>query len=222
MVFPYTPLSAAHNATVRALASAHRTAQFALIHTGLVEISIEKSLPKPDEAALAAAAGEDVRVAATKILPDNTAQGLAYRGPFSEADLGAWLAELTSGETDLNMLSKKPSAARRRLPASEEEAATRAERRKARKAERRAAEDAVKAANEEAMKTLTPEERAEREAELKQRQQEWERKRREQMEVEAGSIFEEDDEDEESEAGDEVEEEGEEDEEEEEVVEELA
>lgn len=206
MVFPYTPLSAEHNATLRAVASAYRTIQFAVINIDNVEISLERSLPARDETEQ----DTHLRVAVSRVFPDNSAQALAYRGPFAEAELKAWLAELASSETELNMLSKKPSASRRRRARDpNEDEATRQERRRRRKAERKAAEDALRAATEEALRTLSPEERVAREAELRARQVEWERKRREQMQAEEGSssIFDYDDDDEDDEdEGDEGEE----------------
>lgn len=204
MVFPYTGMSAQHNETLRAVAASYRTMQFAVIATENVEISIEKGLPAREETE-----AEYLRVAVSRIFPDNSAQALAYRGPFEETALKAWLAELASGETELNMLSKKPSASRRRRPRDpNEDEATRLERRRQRKAERKAAEEALKAASEEKLKTLTPEERLALEAENKARLIEWERKRREQMAAEEGSssIFDEDEDEDEDYEEEEVEE----------------
>mmetsp|Transcript_36963 Transcript_36963/g.85611 ORF Transcript_36963/g.85611 Transcript_36963/m.85611 type:complete len:423 (+) Transcript_36963:99-1367(+) len=192
IILPYTALTAEHNATLRTVAGANRGLQFALINTASVQVSVEKSLPKLAEG------DEQVRVVASKVYPDNTASALAYRGAFEPVALGAWLDELVSGETDLNMLSKKPNAARRRIPINEDEA-SKAERKRTRKAERKAAEEMLKADADEALKTLSPKEREAREAEMRQRQAEWEKRRREQMEAEAGSIFEDDDDNDEEE-----------------------
>lgn len=207
MLFPYTGLSAEQTATLRAVAAKFRTVRFAIINTDNVEISIERGLPAREDAE----SESYLRVAASRVFPDSSAQALAYRGAFEEGALGAWLAEIASGETELNMLSKKPSASRRRRARDpNEDEATRQERRRQRKSERKAAEAAIQAAAEEVYKTLTPEERAQRMAEIKARQVEWERKRRDEMIAEEGSssIFDndEDEDDEDDDEDDEVEE----------------
>lgn len=194
VVIPYTGLSTEHNATLRGLASAHRTVHFAALNTKYVELSLEKSLPPPDEAE--AAGGEHIRIVAMRVFPDNSAQALAYRGGFESAAIAGWIRELVSGETDLNMLGKKPSATRRRkMRDPNEDEATREARRAKRRAKREAQEQMVENVVEQVLAKLTPEEREKREAEIKLAKQEWERKRRAQMEQEADSIFEDDDDD---------------------------
>jgi hypothetical protein len=200
VVIPYTGLSTEHNATLRALAGAHRTVHFAVLNAKNVELSIEKSLPVADEAE--AAGGEHIRIAAIRVFPDNSAQALAYRGAFDSAAIASWIGELVSGETDLNMLSKKPSASRRRkMRDPNEDEATRNARRAKRRASREAQDQMVNDVMEQMLAKLTPEEREKREAELKLAKQDWERKRRAQMEQEADSIFEDDDDDDDDDEG---------------------